>query len=165
MVYDDASKKWVPIKPGQQGFSRINIYHNTANNTFRVVGVKLQDQQVRPQCLVTSGNHVAFAATLQSFLLWRWWSTTPSWRVWSTIRPPRPSISGVMLARSMGWTLRVKRRPPLFLTPCCSPWTSSARPTAEVRVTVWKETRIYIYFYICHYNELSCRLFYIKCKI
>lgn len=46
MVYDDASKKWVPIKPGQQGFSRINIYHNTANNTFRVVGVKLQDQQV-----------------------------------------------------------------------------------------------------------------------
>lgn len=47
MVYDDTSKKWVPIKPGQQGFSRINIYHNTANNTFRVVGVKLQDQQVR----------------------------------------------------------------------------------------------------------------------
>lgn len=46
MVYDDTSKKWVPIKPGQQGFSRINIYHNTATNTFRVVGVKLQDQQV-----------------------------------------------------------------------------------------------------------------------
>lgn len=46
MVYDDTSKKWVPIKPGQQGFSRINIYHNTASNTFRVVGVKLQDQQV-----------------------------------------------------------------------------------------------------------------------
>ncbi|XP_069806028.1 ena/VASP-like protein isoform X8 [Dendropsophus ebraccatus] len=46
MIYDDTSKKWVPIKPGQQGFSRINIYHNTANNTFRVVGVKLQDQQV-----------------------------------------------------------------------------------------------------------------------
>ncbi|KAL0602525.1 hypothetical protein AAY473_028724 [Plecturocebus cupreus] len=45
MVYDDTSKKWVPIKPGQQGFSRINIYHNTASNTFRVVGVKLQDQQ------------------------------------------------------------------------------------------------------------------------
>ncbi|KAI4872249.1 hypothetical protein NFI96_034401, partial [Prochilodus magdalenae] len=45
MIYDDTSKKWVPIKPGQQGFSRINIYHNTANNTFRVVGVKLQDQQ------------------------------------------------------------------------------------------------------------------------
>ncbi|KAK4822050.1 hypothetical protein QYF61_008859 [Mycteria americana] len=46
MVYDDTSKKWVPIKPGQQGFSRINIYHNTATNTFRVVGVKLQDQQI-----------------------------------------------------------------------------------------------------------------------
>lgn len=47
MVYDDTSKKWVPIKPGQQGFSRINMYHNTVSNTFRVVGVKLQDQQVR----------------------------------------------------------------------------------------------------------------------
>ncbi|KAM8921262.1 ena/VASP-like protein [Pelodytes ibericus] len=46
MIYDDTSKKWVPIKPGQQGFSRINIYHNTTSNTFRVVGVKLQDQQV-----------------------------------------------------------------------------------------------------------------------
>lgn len=46
MVYDDTSKKWVPLKPGQQGFSRINIYHNTASNTFRVVGLKLQDQQV-----------------------------------------------------------------------------------------------------------------------
>lgn len=46
MVYDDSSKKWVPIKPGQQGFSRVNIYHNTASSTFRVVGVKLQDQQV-----------------------------------------------------------------------------------------------------------------------
>ncbi|KAJ3607052.1 hypothetical protein NHX12_026567 [Muraenolepis orangiensis] len=37
MVYDDSSKKWVPIKHGQQGFSRINIYHNTASNAFRVV--------------------------------------------------------------------------------------------------------------------------------
>ncbi|KAL0170226.1 hypothetical protein M9458_034822, partial [Cirrhinus mrigala] len=45
MIYDDTSKKWVPVKPGQQGFSRINIYHNTVNNSFRVVGVKLQDQQ------------------------------------------------------------------------------------------------------------------------
>lgn len=50
MVYDDTSKKWVPIKPGQQGFSRINIYHNTASSTFRVVGVKLQDQQVTQLC-------------------------------------------------------------------------------------------------------------------
>ena len=46
MVYDDTSKKWGPIKPGQQGFSRVNVYHNTASSTFRVVGVKLQDQQV-----------------------------------------------------------------------------------------------------------------------
>lgn len=57
MVYDDTSKKWVPIKPGQQGFSRINIYHNTANNTFRVVGVKLQDQQVSAPFLTFSLIH------------------------------------------------------------------------------------------------------------
>uniref|UniRef100_A0A8B9KFY7 Ena/VASP-like protein n=1 Tax=Astyanax mexicanus TaxID=7994 RepID=A0A8B9KFY7_ASTMX len=56
MIYDDTSKKWVPIKPGQQGFSRINIYHNTTSNTFRVVGVKLQDQQVRH----TSSSPCAF---------------------------------------------------------------------------------------------------------
>ena len=62
MVYDDTSKKWVPIKPGQQGFSRINIYHNTANNTFRVVGVKLQDQQVceNRQCLKTGESPFRF---------------------------------------------------------------------------------------------------------
>ena len=57
MVYDDASKKWVPIKPGQQGFSRINIYHNTANNTFRVVGVKLQDQQVHTHTHTHTHTH------------------------------------------------------------------------------------------------------------
>ncbi|CAB1343193.1 unnamed protein product [Coregonus sp. 'balchen'] len=41
MVYDDGSKKWVPIKPGQQGFSRINILpQHCQPTTFRVVGVQ-----------------------------------------------------------------------------------------------------------------------------
>ncbi|XP_061667730.1 enah/Vasp-like b [Syngnathoides biaculeatus] len=52
MVYDNTSRKWVPIKPGQQGFSRINIYHNIPSNTFRLVGVKLQDQQACAQVVI-----------------------------------------------------------------------------------------------------------------
>lgn len=45
MVYDDANKKWVPAG-GSTGFSRVHIYHHTGNNTFRVVGRKIQDHQV-----------------------------------------------------------------------------------------------------------------------
>ncbi|XP_035578095.1 translation initiation factor IF-2-like [Zalophus californianus] len=44
MVYDDANKKWVPAG-GSAGFSRVHIYHHTGNNTFRVVGRKIQDHQ------------------------------------------------------------------------------------------------------------------------
>ncbi|XP_063040530.1 enah/Vasp-like a isoform X2 [Engraulis encrasicolus] len=69
MVYDDSSKKWVPIKPGQQGFSRINIYQNTANNTFRVVGVKLQDQQVVINYSIVKG--LKYNQATPTFHQWR----------------------------------------------------------------------------------------------
>uniref|UniRef100_A0A4W5NAZ4 Ena/VASP-like protein n=1 Tax=Hucho hucho TaxID=62062 RepID=A0A4W5NAZ4_9TELE len=69
MVYDDGSKKWVPIKPGQQGFSRINIYHNTGNNTFRVVGVKLQDQQVVINYSIVKG--LKYNQATPTFHQWR----------------------------------------------------------------------------------------------
>ncbi|XP_045144137.1 ena/VASP-like protein isoform X2 [Echinops telfairi] len=69
MVYDDSSKKWVPIKPGQQGFSRINIYHNTASNTFRVVGVKLQDQQVVINYSIVKG--LKYNQATPTFHQWR----------------------------------------------------------------------------------------------
>lgn len=69
MVYDDTSKKWVPIKPGQQGFSRINIYHNTASNTFRVVGVKLQDQQVVINYSIVKG--LKYNQATPTFHQWR----------------------------------------------------------------------------------------------
>uniref|UniRef100_A0A3B4Z343 Ena/VASP-like protein n=1 Tax=Stegastes partitus TaxID=144197 RepID=A0A3B4Z343_9TELE len=61
--------KWVPIKPGQQGFSRINIYHNTANNTFRVVGVKLQDQQVVINYSIVKG--LKYNQATPTFHQWR----------------------------------------------------------------------------------------------
>uniref|UniRef100_A0A3Q2HFP2 Ena/VASP-like protein n=1 Tax=Equus caballus TaxID=9796 RepID=A0A3Q2HFP2_HORSE len=69
MVYDDTSKKWVPIKPGQQGFSRITIYHNTASNTFRVVGVKLQDQQVVINYSIVKG--LKYNQATPTFHQWR----------------------------------------------------------------------------------------------
>ncbi|XP_055448805.1 ena/VASP-like protein isoform X2 [Psammomys obesus] len=69
MVYDDTSKKWVPIKAGQQGFSRINIYHNTASNTFRVVGVKLQDQQVVINYSIVKG--LKYNQATPTFHQWR----------------------------------------------------------------------------------------------
>ncbi|XP_052476145.1 ena/VASP-like protein isoform X6 [Carassius gibelio] len=69
MIYDDASKKWVPVKPGQQGFSRINIYHNTVSNSFRVVGVKLQDQQVVINYSIVKG--LKYNQATPTFHQWR----------------------------------------------------------------------------------------------
>ncbi|EHB04121.1 Ena/VASP-like protein [Heterocephalus glaber] len=67
MVYDDTSKKWVPIKPGQQGF--INIYHNTAASSIRVVGVKLQDQQVVINYSIVKG--LKYNQATPTFHQWR----------------------------------------------------------------------------------------------
>uniref|UniRef100_UPI0037E93DAC enah/Vasp-like b isoform X2 n=1 Tax=Semicossyphus pulcher TaxID=241346 RepID=UPI0037E93DAC len=82
MVYDDTSKKWVPIKPGQQGFSRINIYHNTANNTFRVVGVKLQDQQVTDRGL----QHAAVVINYSIVKGLKYNQATPTFHQWRDAR-------------------------------------------------------------------------------
>ena len=45
MIYDDAHKKWVP-SGSSSGPSKVHIYQHMFNNTFRVVGRKLQDQEV-----------------------------------------------------------------------------------------------------------------------
>ncbi len=49
MVYDDGNKKWVP-SGSSQGISKVQIYHHSVNNTFRVVGRKLNDHEVRTVC-------------------------------------------------------------------------------------------------------------------
>lgn len=50
MLYDDANKRWVPAGSETPSFSRVQIYHNAAANTYRVVGRKIQaDQQVEEQ--------------------------------------------------------------------------------------------------------------------
>ena len=53
MVYDDANKKWIP-SGSTQGLSKVQIYQHTSNNTFRVVGRKLQDHEVRPKYRFTN---------------------------------------------------------------------------------------------------------------
>ena len=45
MIYDDGNKRWVP-SGSSQGLSKVHIYHHNVNNTFRVVGRKLQDHEV-----------------------------------------------------------------------------------------------------------------------
>jgi len=82
MLYDDANKKWVPAGTGPQTFSRVHIYHNPGNNTFRVVGRKIQqDQQVKvpigrlsvstgQHCCLTAPGTPAFDTRLGSLSVW-----------------------------------------------------------------------------------------------
>ncbi|XP_062915970.1 vasodilator-stimulated phosphoprotein isoform X2 [Mobula hypostoma] len=70
MIYDDANKKWVPAGTGPQVFSRVHIYHNPGNNTFRVVGRKIQqDQQVVINCPIVKG--LKYNQATPSFHQWR----------------------------------------------------------------------------------------------
>ena len=55
MIYDDLNKKWVPSGTSH-GLSKVHIYHHFINNTFRVVGRKLQDHEVRTLSLNLSGG-------------------------------------------------------------------------------------------------------------
>ncbi|XP_067841339.1 protein enabled homolog isoform X5 [Heptranchias perlo] len=68
MVYDDGNKKWVPAG-GATGFSRVHIYHHTGNNTFRVVGRKIQDHQVVINCAIPKG--LKYNQATQTFHQWR----------------------------------------------------------------------------------------------
>jgi hypothetical protein len=45
MIYDNGSNKWIP-SGSSQGLSKVHIYYHSVNNTFRVVGRKLQDHEV-----------------------------------------------------------------------------------------------------------------------
>ncbi|KPP73095.1 hypothetical protein Z043_107853 [Scleropages formosus] len=70
MIYDDANKKWVAAGAGPQTFSRVQIYHNPAANSFRVVGRKMQtDQQVVMNCPITKG--LKYNQATPNFHQWR----------------------------------------------------------------------------------------------
>lgn len=53
MMYDDTNKRWLPVGSDAPSFSRVQIYHNPAANTYRVVGRKLTaDQQVHTHKII-----------------------------------------------------------------------------------------------------------------
>jgi hypothetical protein len=59
MVYDDVNKKWIPSGTSS-GLSKVHIYQHQVNNTFRVVGRKLQDHEV--QCI----SEISVAVSLKT---------------------------------------------------------------------------------------------------
>ncbi|KAK2184312.1 hypothetical protein NP493_270g01021 [Ridgeia piscesae] len=68
MVYDDGNKKWVP-SGSSQGLSKVHIYHHSVNNTFRVVGRKLQDHEVVINCAILKG--LKYNQATPTFHQWR----------------------------------------------------------------------------------------------
>jgi len=68
MVYDDINKKWVPAG-SSHGLSKVHIYHHFINNTFRVVGRKLQDHEVVINCAILKG--LKYNQATPTFHQWR----------------------------------------------------------------------------------------------
>jgi hypothetical protein len=46
MLYDDATKRWLPGGSANPGISRIQIFQNVSTNTYRIIGRKISDQEV-----------------------------------------------------------------------------------------------------------------------
>lgn len=67
MIYDDGTKKWNP-SGSSPGLSKVYIYQNLLNQTYRVVGRKVQDHEVVINCVLTKG--IKYQAN-QTFLQWR----------------------------------------------------------------------------------------------
>lgn len=61
-------KKWVP-SGSSSGLSKVQIYHHQQNNTFRVVGRKLQDHEVVINCSILKG--LKYNQATATFHQWR----------------------------------------------------------------------------------------------
>ena len=68
MIYDESNKKWVP-SGSSSGLSKVHIYHHGVNNTFRVVGRKLHDQEVVINCSILKG--LKYNQATPTFHQWR----------------------------------------------------------------------------------------------
>ncbi|BES88582.1 Hypothetical protein NTJ_01388 [Nesidiocoris tenuis] len=68
MVYDDTSKKWIP-SGSSSGLSKVHIFQNISNNTFRVVARKLQDHEVVINCIILKG--LKYNQATHTFHQWR----------------------------------------------------------------------------------------------
>lgn len=68
MVYDDTNKRWTPSGTSS-GLSKVHIYHHQTNNSFRVVGRKLQDHEVVINCALVRG--LKYNQATPTFHQWR----------------------------------------------------------------------------------------------
>src|SRR5579872_3626967 len=68
MIYDEVNKKWVP-SGSSSGLSKVHIYHHVVNNTFRVVGRKLHDQEVVINCSILKS--LKYNQATPTFHQWR----------------------------------------------------------------------------------------------
>nr|XP_036230241.1 protein enabled isoform X8 [Bactrocera oleae] len=68
MVYDDNMKRWLPSGTSA-GLSKVQIYHHQQNNTFRIVGRKLQDHEVVINCSILKG--LKYNQATPTFHQWR----------------------------------------------------------------------------------------------
>ncbi|KAJ9588335.1 hypothetical protein L9F63_018261 [Diploptera punctata] len=68
MIYDDVNKKWMPSGTSS-GLSKVHIYQHQVNNTFRVVGRKLQDHEVVINCAILKG--LKYNQATATFHQWR----------------------------------------------------------------------------------------------
>lgn len=68
MIYDENLKKWIP-SGNSSGLSKVQIFHHIQNNTFRVVGRKLQDHEVVINCSIVKG--LKYNQATATFHQWR----------------------------------------------------------------------------------------------
>ncbi|KRT81366.1 hypothetical protein AMK59_5793, partial [Oryctes borbonicus] len=68
MIYDDGTKKWVPSGTSS-GLSKVQIYQHTVQQTFRVVGRKLQNHEVVINCAILKG--LKYNQATATFHQWR----------------------------------------------------------------------------------------------
>lgn len=68
MIYDDGTKKWVP-SGSSSGLSKVQIYQHTVQQTFRVVGRKLQNHEVVINCAILKG--LKYNQATATFHQWR----------------------------------------------------------------------------------------------
>jgi hypothetical protein len=68
MIYDDATKKW-NSGGSTPGLAKVQIYQHLINQSYRVVGRKLQDQEVVINCMLVKG--LKYNQANPTFLQWR----------------------------------------------------------------------------------------------
>uniref|UniRef100_A0A8D8ZST0 Protein enabled n=1 Tax=Cacopsylla melanoneura TaxID=428564 RepID=A0A8D8ZST0_9HEMI len=68
MIYDDVNKKWMP-SGSSSGLSKVHVFQHQVNNTFRVVGRKLQNQEVVINCVILKS--LKYNQATATFHQWR----------------------------------------------------------------------------------------------